>query len=396
MTLPLKGVRVLAAEQYGAGPFGTLFLADQGAEVVKIENPGTGGDYCREVGPYFFDNGESQFWHTFNRNKLSLTLDLGSEEGQGVFHDLVGSADAVVSNLRGDVPAKLGLTYDALKDHNPKLVCAHLSAYGRDGPRAAWPGFDYLTQAEAGYFTLTGEPDTPPTRFGLSIVDLMTGLGLAYSVLAGITRARASGDGGDIDLSLFDVALFNTSYPATWYLNEGVVQERLARSAHPSLTPCQLYHTKDGWLYIMANKEKFWPVLCEAVGRPEWGDDARFATFSERLDNRALIEEMLDGALSERTTAEWLDVFAGRVPAAPINDLRQALENPFVTDSGRIQTMELDGHGPFRMLDSPIRCGDDETPANPAPKLGQHTEQILRGIGYDDARLDELRDARVI
>ena len=145
--LPLDGVRVLAVEQYGAGPFGTLFLADQGAEVIKIENPNTGGDFAREVGPYFFTPEDSEFFHAYNRNKKSLGLDLSRPEGQAVFHDLVKGADAVASNLRGDVPDKLGLTYEALKEFNPKIVCAHLSAYGREGSRASWPGFDYLMQA---------------------------------------------------------------------------------------------------------------------------------------------------------------------------------------------------------------------------------------------------------
>lgn len=394
--LPLQGVRVLAVEQYGAGPFGTMFLADQGAEVIKIENPNAGGDYCRDVGPHFFDNGESQFWHTFNRNKKSLTLDLSTPEGRKVFQDMVVTADAVAGNLRGDVPAKLGYTYDDLKIINPKIVCAHLSAYGRDGPRAAWPGFDYLMQAEAGYFSLTGEPDTPPTRFGLSIVDLMTGLGLAYSVLAGITKARATGEGGDIDVSLFDMALYNTSYPATWFLNAGVVQQRLPRSAHPSLTPCQLYRTADGWIYIMANKEKFWPVLCDKIGKPEWADDPRFRSFKERLENRAVVEEFLDGELSQATTAEWLERFAGTVPASPINDIQQALENPFVTESDRIQTLDLEGHGPFRLLNSPIKPAGATTPTEPAPKLGAHTDELLRELGYDDERLATLKTGKVI
>lgn len=395
MTLPLDGVRVLAVEQYGAGPFGTQFLADQGAEVIKIENPNDGGDFARRVGPYFFTPEHSEFFHAYNRNKKSLTLDLSKPEGKAVFHDLCRTSDAVASNLRGDVPAKLGLTHAALAHLNPRIVCAHLSAYGRTGPRAAWPGFDYLMQAEAGYFSLTGEPDSPPTRFGLSVVDQMTGLALAYSVLAGVLGARATGEGRDIDVSLFDIALSNLAYPAMWYLNEGHVQKRLDRSAHPALTPCALYKTGDGWIYLMCNKEKFWPALCAALDRPDWAADPQFADFAARLANRPLIEEMLDEALSARPTAEWLEVFAGTVPAAPINDLTQAMENPFVRDGGKLQEIELPGYGTYRAVDSPIRTGEP-TPAVPAPELGQHTEEILRAIGYDDDRLADLRDADVI
>ncbi len=394
--LPLEGVRVLAVEQYGAGPFGTMFLGDQGAEVIKIENPNDGGDMSRDVGPYFFTPEDSEFYHSYNRNKKSLTLDLSGAEGQAVFHDLVETADAVASNLRGDVPGKLGLTYDHLKAHNPKIVCAHLTAYGRTGPRADWPGFDYLMQAEAGYFSLTGEPGGPPARFGLSVVDQMTGLALAYAVLAGLTGARATGAGRDIDVSLFDIALANTAYPATWYLNEGTVQERLPRSAHPSLTPCQLYKTGDGWIYLMCNKEKFWPALCRALGQGAWAEDPRFARFKDRLANRPLIEEMLDEALAERTTAEWLEAFAGAVPAAPINDIKQALDNPFVTDHGRIQTLTLPGYGDFRMVAPPVRCAGDEAPARAAPRLGADTDAILGDMGYDAARIGTLRAAKVI
>ena len=396
MTLPLERVRVLAVEQYGAGPFGTLFLADQGAEVIKIENPNDGGDFARDVGPHFFTPEDSQFFHAYNRNKKSLTLDLGTKAGLAVFHDMVATADAVASNLRGDVPKKLGLTYEILKKHNPKIVCAHLSAYGRSGSRAAWPGFDFLMQAEAGYFSLTGDPGGSPTRMGLSVVDQMTGLALAYALLAALTGARSTGEGRDIDVSLFDIALSNTAYPAIWYLNEGVVQERLERSAHPSLTPCQLYTTADGWVYLMCNKEKFWPVLCKVLGRDDWAADPRFASFKDRLENRALIEEMLDAELNRKMTTEWLKIFAGIVPAAPINNLAQALDNPFVIERGGIQTLQLEGHGPYRMLNSPVRSEGEETPVNPAPRLGQHTNELLRGIGYDDTKLRGLRKEKVI
>ena len=394
--LPLDGVRVLAVEQYGAGPFGTMFLADQGAEVIKIENPNTGGDFARDVGPYFFTPEDSEFFHAYNRNKKSLSLDLSKPQGREVFLDLVKSADAVASNLRGDVPDKLGLTYEALKDTNPKIVCAHLSAYGRTDSRAGWPGFDYLMQAEAGYFALTGEPGTPPARFGLSVVDQMTGLALAYALLAGLTGARAAGQGRDMDVSLFDIALSNLCYPAAWYLNEGHAQERLPRSAHPSLTPCQLYTSKDGWIFIMCNKERFWPALCEAIGKPEWAEDERFARFKNRLENRELIQELLDEELSRKTTAEWLEIFAGTVPASPINDIAAALDNSFVKERGGIQTLKLEGYGDYRLVASPVRCGDAGTPASPAPKLGLHTDEILGGIGYGPDKLQSLKDVKVI
>ena len=398
MRPPLDGVRVLAFEQYGAGPFGTLYLADLGAEVIKIENPADGGDMSRAVGPHFFAPGDSQFFHTFNRNKRSLTLDLAAPGARAVLHDLVRSADAIACNLRGDVPQKLGLTYDQLKPHNPRLVCAFLSAYGREGPRAAWPGFDFLMQAEAGYFALTGEPGGPPARCGLSIVDLMSGLAMAYALVSALLAARETGVGRDVDVSLFDVALFNVSYLATWYLNAGFRQDRLPRSAHPSLTPCQLYRTADGWIYIMCNKEKFWPALCRALGRAEWVEDTRFRTFADRLANRAQVNDMVEAELVQRTTGEWLALFGGAVPAAPVLDVAQALENPFVTEYGRIADVP---HAPaaaghYRALAAPVRSAGEIVAPLPAPALGADTEAILTALGYDGERIAQLKAARAI
>ncbi len=395
MTLPLQGVRVLTVEQYGAGPFGTMFLADQGAEVIKIENPHDGGDISRDVGPFFFEPHDSVFYHSFNRNKKSMTLDLRQDEGQKILHDLVAGADALTSNLRGDVPEKLGLTYAHLKASNAKIVCAHLSAYGRSGPRASWPGFDYLMQAEAGFLSLTGEPDAPPARFGLSMVDFMTGLGLAYAMLAALTSARACGVGRDMDVSLFDMALANTSYLAAWYLNEGHRQERLPRSAHPSLTPCQLYPTSDGWIFIMCNKEKFWPILCERVERPDWISDSRFRKFTDRLTNRDALTGLLDQALAERATADWLCRFAGRVPAAPVNNIAEALDNPFVTEHDRLQKLTHPSAGEYRLVAPPVRTGETP-PSRPAPALGEHTDALLSELGYDAHRLQKLRASGVI
>ncbi|NQW11748.1 MAG: CoA transferase [Alphaproteobacteria bacterium] len=390
---PLDGVRILAVEQYGAGPFGTLYLANQGAEVIKIENPADGGDMARAVGPHFLGPEDSLFFHAFNANKRSVAIDLRSAEGQAVFRDLAATADAVTNNLRGDVPETLGLDYAALKDVNPRLVCAHLSAYGRTGPRKNWPGYDYLMQAEAGWFSVTGEPGTPPSRFGLSVVDLMTGVTMAFGMVSAILAARASGEGRDVDVSLFDLALHTTSYLSTWYLNTGHVQDRLPRSAHPSLTPCQSYTTKDGWIFLMCNKEKFWPALCAQLEKSEWVEDRRFRSFKDRLANRTLIQELLDEALQARTTAEWLERFAGIVPAAPILDIGQALENPFVAARDGVHAFpDPTGTGnAFRMVAHPIRNQGGEPPRRPAPPLGADTETLLRDLGYDDDRIATLK-----
>jgi succinate---hydroxymethylglutarate CoA-transferase len=394
--LPLAGVRILAVEQYGAGPFGTLYLADLGAEVIKIENHKDGGDVGRQVGPHFFGPGDSHFFQTFNRNKRSVTLDLKHPEGKAAFLALVKSADAVLDNLRGDLPEKLGLTYEDLKDVNPRVVCAHLSAYGRSGSRKAWPGYDYLMQAEAGHMSLTGEPGSAPTRYGLSIVDLMTGLAAAFGLLAGVLSARETGRGMDVDTSLFDVALHNLNYPGTWFLNAGAVTGRTPRSSHPSLTPSQLYRTRDGWIFIMCNKEKFWGLLAEALGKPEWTKDPAFATFKARLANRERVTQMLDAALMTRTTAEWIEHFAGKVPASPVYDVAQALQSDFVAErDGVVDYRYPDGRS-ARMIAGPIRVPGAGLPARAAPAMGADTDAELRGAGYSDAQIAALRASGVI
>jgi succinate--hydroxymethylglutarate CoA-transferase len=391
----LSGLRVIAVEQYGAGPYGSMQLADLGAEVIKIENPADGGDMARHVGPFFFGDGkrsdDSQFFHSFNRNKKSITLDLKKPAAREVLHRLAAKADALIDNLRGDLPEKLGLTYAALASANPRIVCAHLSAYGRSGSRAHWPGYDYLMQAEAGYLSLTGEPDGPPSRMGLSIVDLMTGLFAAFALVSGVLAARDSGKGRDLDVSLFDTAVQNLAYLATWYLNSGHVQGREPRSAHPSLVPSQLYRTSDGFIFIMCNKEKFWPVLCERLGRPEWADDPRFRNFKDRLANRDLVNRRLDEALSARTTADWLAHFARMVPAAPVNDLQAALDNPFVAERGLIRDYDH-----VRMVAGPVRDSAAEPPRHAAPALGADTDEVLRDCGFSDHEIAALRADKVI
>jgi succinate---hydroxymethylglutarate CoA-transferase len=393
--LPLSGLRVIAVEQYGAGPFGSMMLGDLGAEVIKIENPADGGDVSRSVGPHFFADGDSHFFQAFNRNKKSVTLNLKHRQAKDVLHRLVRSADATFDNLRGDQPEKLGLTYADLGAVNPRIVCAHLSAYGRDGERKAWPGYDYLMQAEAGYLSVTGEPDGPPSRMGLSIVDLMTGLNAAFALVSGVLSARATGQGRDIDVNLYDTALQNLCYLGVWYLNAGVNQGREPRSAHPSLVPSQLYRTKDGFIFIMCNKEKFWPELCRAIGRPEWSARAEYKDFAARLANRDRLTEELDAALSARTTAEWIEIFGGRVPAAPVNDVASALESPFATARGRVRTVEH-ATGPIRLLAPSVDCPGEVLPCTSAPAMGADTDAVLGEVGLTTGEIARLRDSGAI
>lgn len=375
--LPLKGVRILSVEQYGAGPYGTMLLADLGAEVIKIEDPSRGGDVSRSVGPYMLGEGDSEFFQTFSLGKKSVTLDLKSADGRAQFETLVRSADAVANNLRGDQPDKLGLTYEALKGVNPKIVCAHLSAYGRKSERAAWPGYDYLMQAEAGFMSMTGEPDGPPVRFGLSMVDFHTGSHLATALLAGILGASRSGEGCDLDVCLFDTALHQLSYPATWYLNQGHVTGRLPRGAHPSIAPSQLVRTKDGWGLLMCQTPKFWTLWCQLTGC-DLAEDPRFATIPARRENLAALSDAVDAVMMAKSTQEWLDVLGGHVPFAPVLDIGQALDSDYVASVEMTTQIEHpDATDGLRTLSSPFRVNGERPASTRAPRMGEHDTELL-------------------
>ena len=335
---PLHGLRILTIEAFGAAPFASMYLANLGAEVIKIENRAQGGDPSRSMGPHLLGEGDSQYFQTFNLNKKSCTVDLKHALGQQILHRLAGSADAIMNNLRGDQPQKLGLTYDALKAVNPRIVCLHISAYGRDNERSAFPGYDYLMQAEAGFMHLTGEPDTPPARMGLSMVDFMTGLTGALALVSVLLGAKRTGRGSDVDVSLFDVALHQLSYPGTWFINERVKSERLPRSAHPSATPVQLFKAADGWIFVMCMTEKFWHALLDLLGRSDLGRDPRFATADDRRNHREALTEILDGEFERERTEHWLARLRGHVPIAPVYDIEQALDNAFVAQVGMIQS----------------------------------------------------------
>ncbi len=397
---PLKGVRVLAAEQYGAGPYGTMFLAQLGAEVIKIEPPAKngvgGGDTARHVGPHWLRENESLYFQSFNLNKKSLTLDLSSAQGIEILHKLVKGAHVVANNLRGDVPAKIGLDYASLKSVNPAIVCAHISAYGRDNERAKWPGYDYLMQAEAGFCALTGDPDGPPVRFGLSVVDFMSGAQMAVGLLAALLDAQRSGEGCDVDVDLLSAAIHQTSYPAIWYMNEDDVTARAPRGAHPSATPSQMFKAKDGWMFVMAQIPKFWPILALKIGHAELIDDARFDTPANRLANRAALSDILDTIFSAHPVAHWLALLQGHMPIAPIYNLDQALDSPWLATIGMRDTISHPDKGRMDVLASPIKIDGKRLPNRAGPYLGADSDDILGEIGYDADDIAKLRASGVV
>jgi crotonobetainyl-CoA:carnitine CoA-transferase CaiB-like acyl-CoA transferase len=376
VTLPLEDVRILAVEQFGAGPWATLQLADLGAEVIKIEDPASGGDVGRYVPP-FQEGEDSLFFETFNRNKKSISLDLRDGRGREVFEKLVKTADVLFSNLRGDQPAKLRLRYDDLKHVNPRIVCCSLSGFGMTGPRAAEGGYDYMMQGLAGWMSLTGDPEGPPTKSGLSLVDLSGGYVAAVAMMAGLWRARRDGEGCDCDISLFEVALHELVYVGTWAASRGYVPPRRRHSAHPSIVPFQNFETADGWIVVACAKQKFWERLCEALGRPELAADERFADFAARDRNRDGVTAILEEVFRSRPSAEWLQILAhAGVPSSAVNDVEAALRDPQSAARESVVEYEHPKLGLVRQVATPLRLSSVDPPLQRAPFRGEHTEQL--------------------
>lgn len=375
---PLHGVRIVSVEQFGAAPYGTMLLADLGAEVIKVENAAIGGDPSRKTGPYLLGANDSEYFQAFNSSKKSVALDLRSDEGKAALRGLIEGADALVNNLRGDLPAKMGLDYKTLATVKPSIVCVHLSAYGRDNERSSWPGYDYLMQAESGLMALTGEPDGPPSRIGApSMIDQSSGLTAAVGLLSGIIQARATGKGCDVDTCLLDVAVHQLGYVATWYLNERHVSTRQRRSAHYSVAPVQTFPTADGWVFIMCMTDKFWAELVNGIGRPELALDPRFAAQPSRQANRDALTEIIDHELSRKPTEHWLAKLNGVLPVAPVLDLAQALENPFLVSTGMIRDTPHPAKPDMRTLANPIKINGKRLEQAVCSQLGADNAEYL-------------------
>jgi len=393
----LEGLRVLDLSRMLAGPYGSMLLADMGAEVIKVEEP-DGGDPMRVMGPPFLPDGESAYFLSINRNKKSMALDLTTPAGRDVFLDLARVADVVWENFRPGVLTRLGCDYTALSRVNGRLVLCSISAYGQHGPYRDWPAFDLALQAMGGAMSVTGEPGGRPVRMGLPMGDLAGGMFGAFAVVAALLRRQTTGQGTHVDLSLLDCQVSLLTYMAQYYWADGRVPGPQG-SGHASVVPYQALASRDGHLIVAVFAEKFWRGFCVASGHPEWEHDPRFATNRDRVANRPALMALVGHVMKTRTTDEWLSrMQAEGVPAAPILGVDRVLEDPQVKHRQMVVEMKHPRHGATPTLGTPIKCdGDMGLDVTPPPRLGEHTDALLRGLlDYDTGRIDALRQAGVI
>src|SRR5437899_302260 len=372
-------------------------LGDLGAEVIKVEDPTTGGDEARTVPP-FADAAarDALYYQSLNRGARSLTLNLRAPEARDLLHRLVARVDAVYNNLRGDLPLKLGLDYPALSPVNPRIVCCSLTGFGRTGPRVGEPGYDYLLQAYAGFMSVSGEPDAPPTKCGISIVDFSGGILSALALMIGLHRARATGVGCDLDVSLLDTAISMLNYMAIWTLNRDWRPQRLPEGAHQSLVPSQSFQTRDGWLVIMCMKEKFWERLAERMDLTALRDDARFRTFADRLAHRDALRPILRAEFLRHTTAEWLERLRGQVPIAPVYAVEEALADEQVLAREMVIAVDHPRFGRLSEVGCPIKVDGVAPRYRPAAALGADTAAVLAEVGVGAGELAGLRARGVV
>jgi len=387
---PLQGLKAVDFSRIIAGPLCTQILADMGADVVKIENPATGDDTRRMARPGAA--GESHFFLAFNRNKKSLALDVRTPEGKAVVMDLLADADIVVENFRVGVMKRLGLDYAALAGRFPGLIYLSVSAYGQDGPMADRPGFDPVLQAEFGMMSMTGEPDGQPMRHPLSIIDTMTALYAVAAINAALLARRDTGRGQYIELALADVAVAALGNAGLYYLCGGEPPPR-AGNSHITSTPTNLFHAADGPIYMALGTDRLFGRLCrDVLNRPDLPEDPRFASPAARLKHRPELFAILNDLFGRRPRSYWLARMR-HLPAGPVRTVAEALDSEEVAERGMVRAIDHPAAGPIRILGSPIRFSETPVRADIAapPLHGGDTEAVLRGLGYDDARIAALR-----
>jgi len=391
----LSGLRVLDLSRILSGPFATMTLADLGADVIKVEQPGHGDD-TRQWGPPF-QGDEAAYFLSVNRNKRSIAVDLKSADGLALVRRLCQQVDVVVENFRPGTAARLGLGYEQLGSDHPGLVYASISGYGQTGPDGERPGYDAIAQARSGIMSVTGEPDGPPVRVGVSSADLVAGMWAVIGILAALRERDRTGRGQWVDISLLDGSVSWLTYVASGYFASGEVPRRYG-SAHPTIAPYQAFPTADDHLMVAVGNDGLWRRFAPVVGLTELVDDPRFATNPQRVRNREQLVELITRALAPHGALEWARRCADAgVPVSPIQSVEQVMGDPQVLARGMVTTVEHPTAGTVRTVGCPVRLSSTPpTVRLPPPTLGQHTADVLGELGVDADQLTRLRAAGAV
>lgn len=375
----LDGIRVLDMTRILSGPFATMTLADLGADVIKIEQPGRGDD-TRQWGPPF-QKDQAAYFLAVNRNKRSVALDLKSEEGYGAVRALADRADVIVENFRPGTMKRLRLGYDEVSRTNPRVVYASISGFGQTGPDANRAGYDAIAQARSGLMSVTGEADGPPVRVGISSTDLTAGMWALVGILAALYRRERTGRGQWVDVSLLDGQVSWLTYVASGYFASGKVPRRYG-SAHPTIAPYQGFATADGNLMVAVGNDSLWAKFTDALGLQALAADPRFLHNPDRVAHRDELANTLAVMFRTRTTAEWLAIIdAAGVPVGPVNTVDQVFADPQVIARGMVAELDHPTAGTLKLVNCPLKMSESGTSARtPPPLLGQHTNEVLQAL----------------
>ena len=386
---PLHGIRVIDLSMMLAGPAGSMLMGDLGAEILKVEP--LDGDETRVAPPYYYGEDSAYFW-SINRNKKSVAINLKSPEGREVLYDLVAKSDVVYDNYRPGVLERLKIDYEHLKQYNPKIICCSISTFGYSGPYRDRPGYDLIVQAMSGGMSITGEPGGAPVRAGIPLGDLVGGLLAVHGILAAYIHRQKTGRGQRLDVSLLDGQVYLLTYIAQYFFNSGNIPGPIG-SGHQSLVPYQAFKTKDIQIVVVAHQDHHFQRLCQAIGKPEWAEDPRFATRPKRLENKSILIPMMESHLLTRSGDEWLEaIHKAGVPAGPINTLDRVLSDPQVLAREMVVETEGPGKEKIKTIGHPLKM--EETPVKTftrPPRLGEHTRDVLTKIlGYPAKKIDFL------
>ena len=395
MAGPLQGLRVIDFTWVLSGPFCTMLLADMGAEVIKIERPGT-GDTARNVGPFI--DGVGSYFLSINRGKKSVVVDGKSEEGKRLLFELIRKGDVLVENFRPGAIEKMGFGYEEVKKHNPEIIYASISGFGQSGPYRERPAYDMVVQGMGGAISITGEPNRPPVRVGFSIGDIGAGLFAAVAILAALHERKVSGKGQRIDISMMDCMMAMAENACARYFATGEVAKPLG-GRHPVMTPLQVFPSKDGYVILGLATDDQWVKFCQHIGRKDLAEDKRFKTNTLRTQNHAALESILIEIMQTKTTDEWVeDMEKNGFVGGPINTIDRLVRDPQILVRGMVAEAEHTRLGKLKVVGSPLNLS--RTPVHigaASPDLGEHTEDILKQVlNLSEKEIESLKEKKVI